>query len=168
MCVVVSVVTLRIYKKCKFHGWNWYNYCQFYSDLFAQTGICVFVRRLWLAHFLFYEVTAMINVMEYKGIYGIVEYVPGAKSFQVTAISENGSICVSADTVYDINERFAAACEEYIAKCTKNNISPYIHASGSIKDIKIEPELHRKALVACKIKRISCRFNIYCCNFLTP
>lgn len=97
----------------------------------------------------------MINVMEYKGIYGIVEYVPGAKSFQVTAISENGSICVSADTVYDINERFASACEEYIAKCEKNNISPYIHASGSIKDINIEPELHRKALVACKIKRIS-------------
>lgn len=105
--------------------------------------------------FLFYGVTTMINVMEYKGIYGIVEYLPGAKSFQVTAISENGSICVSADTVYDISERFAAACEEHIAKCAKNNISPYIRASGSIKDINIEPELHRKAMVACKIKRIS-------------
>ena len=97
----------------------------------------------------------MLNVIAYKGIYGVVEYVPGTKSFQVTAISENGSVFVSSETVYDIEERFAAACEEYIAKCTTDNLPPRISASGSINNVTIDQELHRKVLVACKLKGLS-------------
>ena len=97
----------------------------------------------------------MLNVMEYRGIQGYVEYVPHANEFQVKTLSLTTNFFALGKSAIELKTNFEKLCDDYIAECEKNNISLYKTTYGSIHSIKISPDLHEKALFECKIRDIT-------------
>ena len=97
----------------------------------------------------------MLNIIEYKGIHGYVEYVPEAIEFQIKTISVADTIYVTGKSAEELEAKFAKACEEHISKCEKLNIPATIMPSGKIESIDINPDLHEKAMMTCFLKGIS-------------
>ena len=93
-------------------------------------------------------------MMEYKGYLGIVEYDPDAKIFHGDVINTRDVITFQGTTVKEIEEAFRDSINDYITWCEDEGVNPEKPFSGKF-NIRISPELHRRAAFTAKQKRIS-------------
>jgi len=92
--------------------------------------------------------------MEYKGYFGNVEYDAEAKIFHGDIINTRDVITFQGTTVKEIERAFKESIDDYIAWCKEEGAEPEKPYSGKF-NIRIAPELHRKAVIIAKKKRIS-------------
>ena len=97
----------------------------------------------------------MLNIMEYKGIQGYIEYVPHANEFQVKTLSLTNNFYAFGKSATELKSNFEKECDNYIAECEKNNIPLFKTTYGTIHSIKISPDLHEKAIMECELQGIS-------------
>lgn len=96
----------------------------------------------------------MKNILNYKGYIGTVNFSEEDKVFfgKVTGITD--SISFEGDTVENLIEDFHSAVDEYLAFCSENQKQPEQQYKGSF-NVRIAPELHRKASLDAMAKNIS-------------
>ncbi|MBQ7900962.1 MAG: hypothetical protein IJ365_03230 [Clostridia bacterium] len=94
----------------------------------------------------------MLNVMEYKGIRGMVRYVQDIKELQVLSVGTSTAIFVFGKTIEEIEQHFAEAVDEYLEKCKKSKIDPTPRIYGKLPEMEIDPDIHQKAIIQCRIE----------------
>lgn len=96
----------------------------------------------------------MKNILNYKGYIGTVNFSEEDKVFFGKVIGITDSISFEGDTVENLIEDFHSAVDEYLAFCSENQKQPEQQYKGSF-NVRIAPELHRKASLDAMAKNIS-------------
>lgn len=96
----------------------------------------------------------MKNVLNYKGYIGSVEFSEEDKVFFGKVIGITDSISFEGDTVESLIEDFHDAIDEYLEFCAENGKEPQQQYKGSF-NVRIAPELHRKASLDAMAKNMS-------------
>lgn len=96
----------------------------------------------------------MKNVLNYKGYIGSVEFSEEDKVFFGKVIGITDSISFEGDTVESLIEDFHDAIDEYLEFCAENGKEPQQQYKGSF-NVRITPELHRKASLDAMAKNMS-------------
>lgn len=96
----------------------------------------------------------MNNFMEYKAFYGTVEYSDTDKMLFGKVLGVNGLVSYEGQSVAELRADFEAAVDEYLEMCREAGILPEKVYKGSF-NVRINPELHRKASIAASAKNIS-------------
>lgn len=94
----------------------------------------------------------MLSVMEYKGIKGIVRYVQETKDLQVLSAGTTDAIFVVGKTIDEIEQQFAKSVDEYLEKCKKTKTDPTPRIYGKLPEMEIDPDIHQKAIIQCRIE----------------
>ena len=84
----------------------------------------------------------MINMMEYKGYYGTVEFsdTDGVLFGKVAGI--NGLISYEGDSVKSLKADFEGALDDYLEMCAEKGVAPERVYRGKF-NVRVSPELHR-------------------------
>lgn len=95
-----------------------------------------------------------MNTITYKNYIGTVNFSEEDGVFfgKVTGITD--SISFEGDTVESLTTDFHAAVDEYLEFCKENDKEPQQQYKGSF-NVRINPELHRKASLIAQEKNIS-------------
>lgn len=96
----------------------------------------------------------MNNFMEYKGIFGTVEYSDKDKVLFGKALGVNGLVSYEGQSVAELRADFEAAVDEYLEMCKETGVFPEKVYKGSL-NVRLNPELHKKASIAAGVKNIS-------------
>ncbi len=96
----------------------------------------------------------MKNVLNYKNYIGTVEFSEEDKVFFGKVIGITDSISFEGDTVDNLIEDFHNAVDDYLEFCAENGKEPQQQYKGSF-NVRIAPELHRKASLDAMAKNIS-------------
>ena len=96
----------------------------------------------------------MHNMMEYKGYFGSAEYSAPDRCFHGKLEYIDDLVTFESDTVAGLEREFAAAVEDYIETCGNIGKEPE-EPFGGFFDVRIPPELHRKAALIASQKGIA-------------
>ena len=105
----------------------------------------------------------MNNTMEYKGYVGSVEFSEEDALFFGKVLGVRALISYEGENARDLVEDFHSAVDDYLELCAAEGVEPEKAYKGSF-NVRISPELHKKAAIAAMAKQISeplCR-GIYC------
>ncbi len=96
----------------------------------------------------------MNNLMEYKGYLGTVEYSDRDKVLFGKVLGVNGLVSYEGKGVAELRADFESAVDEYLEMCSDAGVFPEKVYKGSF-NIRLNPELHKKASIAASAKNIS-------------
>src|SRR5262245_26621697 len=88
-------------------------------------------------------------MLRYKGYIGHVEFDEEAEIFHGEVINTRDVITFQGSTVKELKKAFRDSVDDYLAFCEERNEEPERPFSGKF-NIRLDPELHRKAYVAAK------------------
>ena len=86
----------------------------------------------------------MNNLMEYKGYHAKIEYSNEDNVFVGTVIGINDTVAFDGDTIDELRQSFQDTIDGYLAMCEAEHREPDKEYRGMF-NIRIDPELHRKA-----------------------
>lgn len=92
--------------------------------------------------------------MTYKGYIGKVEYDDEAEIFSGIVINTRDIITFQGTTVGEIKKAFQDSVDDYLEWCKEDGIEPEKPYSGKL-NVRLSPEMHKKAAIKAKIKGIS-------------
>ena len=92
--------------------------------------------------------------MKYKEYYASICYEDETSTFYGEIEDIDDLVTFEADTVAGLKKEFKNAVEEYLDLCKRNNMEPNKPYKGTF-NVRIKPELHRKAVKASKILNMS-------------
>jgi len=95
-----------------------------------------------------------LNMMEYKGYIGIVEYDSDAKLFHGDVINTRDVITFQGTTVEEIEKAFNESIDDYINWCKIEGVEPEKPYSGKF-NLRLSPELHREIAITAKKLNLS-------------
>lgn len=93
-------------------------------------------------------------MLVHKGYMGHVEFDDEMEIFHGEVINTRDVITFQGSTVEEIKTAFIDSVEDYLAFCEERNEQPDRPFSGKL-NLRLEPELHRKAYVAAKLNHMS-------------
>lgn len=96
----------------------------------------------------------MKSLMEYKNYYAQIEYSSEDDIFFGTIIGIDDSITFQGESISELKENFHRAVEDYLSMCRQIGKEPQRYYKGSF-NVRISPEIHRKADLLAKTKKIS-------------
>ena len=96
----------------------------------------------------------MKDVLTYKGFIGSVHFNVEDKVLYGKIEGINDLITFEGDTVEELIDAFHQAVEDYVALCKEANKEPLKSCKGSF-NVRISPDIHRKALEKATIMGIS-------------
>ncbi len=96
----------------------------------------------------------MKDTLQYKNFIGSVHFSTDDEIFFGKIEGVNDLITFEGDTVAEIKKSFTHAVDDYIIICKKMNKEPYKSFKGSF-NVRINPELHKKASLKAQIMGIS-------------
>jgi len=96
----------------------------------------------------------MGNLIQYKDLYGSVEYSVKDRVFFGKIEFINDLISFEATTVDGLEEEFKKAVEHYLKTCEKLGREPQKTFRGQF-NVRIPPELHRKASITALKRNVS-------------
>lgn len=91
----------------------------------------------------------MSDYLEYKGYKGSIEYSREDKELVGKVLFIDSLLMYSGPSVEEITSAFENVIDDYIAHCERNGVQPNKAFSGSF-NVRVGPELHRKAVLAAK------------------
>ena len=94
------------------------------------------------------------NLMEYKGFLGTIEFSAGDNIMFGKVQGVNASITYEGETINDLISDFHDAIEDYLDYCKEKGIEPERAFKGSF-NVRLDPELHRRAAIKAAVKGIS-------------
>ena len=95
-----------------------------------------------------------LNMMEYKGYIGIVEYDSDAKLFHGDVVTTRDVITFQGTTVTEIEKAFNDSIDDYINWCKEEGVEPEKPYSGKF-NLRLSPELHREIAITAKKLNLS-------------
>ncbi len=96
----------------------------------------------------------MNNTMEYKGYVGSVEFSEEDTLFFGKVLGIRALISYEGENAHDLVEDFHSAVDDYLELCAAEGVEPERAYKGSF-NVRISPELHKKAAIAAVAKQIS-------------
>ena len=96
----------------------------------------------------------MKNLMEYKEYYAKIEYSSEDDIFFGSIIGIDDSISFEGNSISELKKVFHEAVDDYLDMCRKMGKEPQKYYKGSF-NVRIAPEVHRKAILLARSKRIS-------------
>lgn len=96
----------------------------------------------------------MSNYIHYRDYVGSIEFSVEEEVFHGRVIGIKSMISFEGDSVKTLIEDFHNAVDEYLAFCEKNSKQPERSFKGSF-NVRIQPELHRKAAFAASARGLS-------------
>ena len=96
----------------------------------------------------------MKNIISYKDYTGTVNFSEENMVFYGKVVGITDSISFEGDTVESLVEDFHDAVDEYLEFCRENGKEPQQQYKGSF-NVRIAPELHRKASLDAMAKHMS-------------
>ena len=96
----------------------------------------------------------MNNTMEYKGYVGSVEFSEEDALFFGKVLGVRALISYEGENARDLVEDFHSAVDDYLELCAAEVVEPEKAYKGSF-NVRISPELHKKAAIAAMAKQIS-------------
>ena len=96
----------------------------------------------------------MNNTMEYKGYVGSVEFSEEDALFFGKVLGIRALISYEGENARDLVEDFHSAVDDYLELCAAEGVEPEKAYKGSF-NVRISPELHKKAAIAAMAKQIS-------------
>lgn len=96
----------------------------------------------------------MKNIISYKDYTGTVNFSEEDMFFYGKVVGITDSISFEGDTVESLVEDFHDAVDEYLEFCRENGKEPQQQYKGSF-NVRIAPELHRKASLDAMAKHMS-------------
>ncbi|MBS4878713.1 MAG: type II toxin-antitoxin system HicB family antitoxin [Firmicutes bacterium] len=96
----------------------------------------------------------MNNTMEYKGYVGSVEFSEEDALFFGKVLGVRALISYEGENARDLVEDFHSAVDDYLELCAAEGVEPEKAYKGSF-NVRISPELHKKAAIAAMAKQIS-------------
>ena len=96
----------------------------------------------------------MNNTMEYNGYVGSVEFSEEDALFFGKVLGVRALISYEGENARDLVEDFHSAVDDYLELCAAEGVEPEKAYKGSF-NVRISPELHKKAAIAAMAKQIS-------------
>ena len=96
----------------------------------------------------------MSNTMEYKGYVGSVEFSEEDGIFFGKVMGLRALLSYEGSTASELVADFRGAVDDYLALCAAEGTEPEKAYKGSF-NIRITPELHRKAVIAAAARQMS-------------
>jgi predicted HicB family RNase H-like nuclease len=96
----------------------------------------------------------MNDLLEYKDYHGSVSFSSDDSVFHGKIEFINDLITFEADNVPDLKESFSEAVDDYLETCKALGREPQKPYKGTF-NVRIRPELHKKAVLAASKKKIS-------------
>lgn len=96
----------------------------------------------------------MKDVLTYKGFLGSIHFDAEDKVFHGKIEGINDLVTFEGDSVKEIIKAFHEAVDDYITLCKEVGKEPFKSAKGSF-NVRISPEIHKKALEKAAILGIS-------------
>lgn len=96
----------------------------------------------------------MGKLMEYKGYHAKIEYSDEDETFVGRVIGLADVIIFDGDSIVELTDSFHMALDEYLEFCKELGKEPDKEFKGSF-NVRIEPELHKKAVIEAEKKDIS-------------
>lgn len=96
----------------------------------------------------------MKDILTYKNYIGTVHFSEEDRVFYGKVVGITDSISFEGDTVESLIDDFHDAVDEYLAFCEESGKTPQTQHKGSF-NIRISPELHRKASLCALAKEVS-------------
>ena len=93
-------------------------------------------------------------MMNYKGYIGKVEYDDENKVFTGEVINTKTVITFHGRTVDELENEFHVSVDDYLDWCKEDGVEPEKPYSGKF-NVRMEPELHKRAVYAAKSLGIS-------------
>ena len=93
----------------------------------------------------------MNNTMEYKGYVGSVEFSEEDALFFGKVLGVRALISYEGENARDLVEDFHSAVDDYLELCAAEGVEPEKAYKGSF-NVRISPELHKKAAIAAMAK----------------
>jgi predicted HicB family RNase H-like nuclease len=93
-------------------------------------------------------------MLKYKGYIGHVEFDEEADTFYGEVINTRDVITFQGNTVKTLKKAFKDSINDYLAFCKERNEAPEKPFSGRF-NVRLDPELHRKAYTAAKAAKMS-------------
>lgn len=87
-----------------------------------------------------------MNIMEYKGYTGTVEFSAENNILFGKVIGINGLVSYEGESVSELRRDFEEAVDDYLEMCRENGTEPQKCYKGSF-NVRISPELHRTLAV---------------------
>lgn len=92
--------------------------------------------------------------MEYKGYHGSVHYDDEGKTFYGKVEYVRALISYEASDSRKFRKAFEEAVDDYLDMCAANDLEPERPFKGTF-NVRIKPDLHRRAMLAAKRKGIT-------------
>ncbi|MBO4831099.1 MAG: type II toxin-antitoxin system HicB family antitoxin [Oscillospiraceae bacterium] len=96
----------------------------------------------------------MNNTMEYKGYLGSVEFSQEDALFFGKVLGIRALISYEGENAHDLINDFHSAVDSYLKLCDEEGTEPEKAYKGSF-NVRISPELHRRAAIAALSRQIS-------------
>ena len=96
----------------------------------------------------------MNNVLTYKGFIGSVQFSADDNVFFGKLEGINDLVTFEGETVQELKEAFCYMVDEHIKDCKATNIPAEKSYKGSF-NIRLTPDLHRKAAISAKMNGIT-------------
>lgn len=96
----------------------------------------------------------MKNMMEYKGYYAHIEYSDEDNCFFGTIAGIADVVSFEGNSTEELKEAFIEAVEDYLHICKRQGKEPQKAYKGSF-NVRINPELHKRAVLAATADGIS-------------
>lgn len=96
----------------------------------------------------------MNNTMKYKGYVGSVEFSEEDALFFGKVLGVRALISYEGENARNLVEDFHSAVDDYLELCAAEGVEPEKAYKGSF-NVRISPELHKKAAIAAMAKQIS-------------
>jgi len=88
-------------------------------------------------------------MLNYKGYIGHIVFDDEAEIFHGEVINIRDIVTFQGESVAEIKQAFVDSIDDYLAFCAENGESPDKPFSGKF-NLRIDPELHRAAVIASK------------------
>ena len=88
-------------------------------------------------------------MLNYKGYIGHIVFDDEAEIFHGEVINIRDVVIFQGQSVAEIKQAFIDSIEDYLDFCSENNEKPNKPFSGKF-NLRIDPELHRAAVIAAK------------------
>ena len=95
----------------------------------------------------------MSNTMEYKGYIGSVEFSESDGIFFGKVLGIRAVVSYEGENARELVDDFHNAVDDYLEMCTAEGLEPEKAYKGSF-NVRISPELHRKAAIAAAARQI--------------
>ena len=96
----------------------------------------------------------MSNTMEYKGYIGSVEFSESDSLFYGKVLGIRALVSYEGANGGELVEDFHSAVDDYLSLCEAEGTQPEKAYKGSF-NVRISPELHKRAVIAAMSERIS-------------